>query len=160
MKYTLNVNGQSRTVDVAPDTPLLWVLRDELELKGAKFGCGMGVCGACTVHINGNASRSCVTPVSAVGDAQITTIEAVGESDAGKKLQEAWLALDVMQCGYCQAGQIMTATALLNRTPKPTDKDIDDAMSGNLCRCATYARIRAAIKQAAGLPTEDTREMA
>jgi len=160
MSYTINVNGEPRTVDVDADTPLLWVLRDELELKGAKFGCGMGVCGACTVHINGNASRSCVTPVSAVGEAKITTIEAVGESDAGKRLQEAWLALDVMQCGYCQAGQIMTATALLSRKPKPTDKDIDDAMSGNLCRCATYARIRAAIKQAAGLPTEDTREMA
>jgi isoquinoline 1-oxidoreductase alpha subunit len=160
MSYTINVNGEPRTVDVDADTPLLWVLRDELELKGAKFGCGMGVCGACTVHINGNASRSCVTPVSAVGEAKITTIEAVGESDAGKRLQEAWLALDVMQCGYCQAGQIMTATALLSRKPKPTDKDIDDAMSGNLCRCATYARIRSAIKQAAGLPTEDTREMA
>lgn len=160
MSYTINVNGTSRTVDVDADTPLLWALRDELELKGAKFGCGMGVCGACTVHINGTASRSCVTPVSAVGDAKITTIEAVGDTEAGKKLQEAWLALDVMQCGYCQAGQIMTATALLNRTPKPTDKDIDDAMSGNLCRCATYARIRAAIKQAAGLPTDDTREMA
>jgi len=160
MSYTINVNGESRTVDVDADTPLLWVLRDELELKGAKFGCGMGVCGACTVHIGGNAIRSCVTPVSAIGAAKVTTIEAVGASDAGKRLQEAWLALDVMQCGYCQAGQIMTATALLNRKPKPTDKDIDDAMSGNLCRCATYARIRAAIKQAAGLPTEDKREMA
>ena len=160
MSYTINVNGEPRTVDVDADTPLLWVLRDELELKGAKFGCGMGVCGACTVHINGSASRSCVTPVSAVGDAKITTIEAVGQTDAGKKLQEAWLALDVMQCGYCQAGQIMTATALLNSKPKPTDKDIDDAMSGNICRCATYTRIRAAIKQAAGLPTEDKREMA
>ena len=160
MPTNLTINGKPRAVSAAPDTPLLWVLRDELELKGAKFGCGMGVCGACTVHINGNATRSCVTPVSAVGDSKITTIEAVGESDAGKKLQEAWLALDVMQCGYCQAGQIMTATALLNRKPNPTDKDIDDAMSGNLCRCATYARIRAAIKQAAGLPTEDKREMA
>ena len=160
MSYTINVNGEPRTVDIDADTPLLWVLRDELELKGAKFGCGMGVCGACTVHINGNAIRSCVTPVSAVGNAQITTIEAIGESDAGRKLQEAWLALDVMQCGYCQAGQIMAATALLNHKPKPTDRDIDDAMSGNLCRCATYARIRAAIKQAAGLPTEDKREMA
>jgi isoquinoline 1-oxidoreductase alpha subunit len=160
MSYTINVNGKPLTVDIDADTPLLWVLRDELELKGAKFGCGMGVCGACTVHINGTASRSCVTPISAVGDAKITTIEAIGETEAGKKLQEAWLALDVMQCGYCQAGQIMTATALLNRKPNPTDKDIDDAMSGNLCRCATYTRIRAAIKQAAGLPTEDKREMA
>ena len=160
MSYTIKVNGKSRTVDVAEDTPLLWVLRDELELKGSKFGCGMGLCGACTVHINGNATRSCVTPISAVGEANVTTVEAIGESETGKKVQEAWLALDVMQCGYCQAGQIMSATALLNSKPKPTDKDIDGAMSGNLCRCATYARIRAAIKQAAGLPTEDTREMA
>jgi len=160
MSYTIKVNGTSKTVDVTADTPLLWVLRDELELKGSKFGCGMGLCGACTVHINGNATRSCVTPISAVGTANITTIEGVGESAVGKKVQDAWLALDVMQCGYCQAGQIMSATALLTRTAKPTDKDIDDAMSGNLCRCATYARIRAAIKQAAGLPTEDKREMA
>jgi len=159
MSYTIKVNGKSRTVDVAEDTPLLWVLRDELELKGSKFGCGMGLCGACTVHINGNATRSCVTPISAVGEANVTTVEAIGESETGKKVQEAWLALDVMQCGYCQAGQIMSATALLTRMPKPTDKDIDDAMSGNICRCATYTRIRAAIKQAAGLPTEDKREV-
>ncbi len=160
MSYTINVNGKTQTVEVEGDTPLLWVLRDELELKGSKFGCGMGLCGACTVYINGNPSRSCVTPVSAVGDAKITTVEAIAESEVGRKVQDAWLALDVMQCGYCQAGQIMAATALLTRTPKPTDKDIDDAMSGNLCRCATYTRIRAAIKQAAGLPTTDTREMA
>ena len=160
MSYTIKVNGKSRTVDVAEDTPLLWVLRDELELKGSKFGCGMGLCGACTVHINGTASRSCVTPISSVGNANVTTIEAISENAVGKKVQDAWLALDVMQCGYCQAGQIMSATALLTRTPKPTDKDIDDAMSGNICRCATYTRIRAAIKQAAGLPTEDKREMA
>ena len=160
MSYTINVNGKPRTVDVEADTPLLWVLRDELELKGSKFGCGMGLCGACTVHINGNPTRSCVTPVSAVGEAKVTTIEGIGENATGKKVQEAWLALDVMQCGYCQAGQIMSATALLTRTAKPTDKDIDDAMSGNICRCATYTRIRAAIKQAAGLPTEDKREMA
>jgi isoquinoline 1-oxidoreductase alpha subunit len=159
MSYTINVNGKPRTVDVADDTPLLWVLRDELELKGSKFGCGMGLCGACTVHINGSAARSCVTPISAVGDAKITTIEGIGESAVGKKVQDAWLALDVMQCGYCQAGQIMSATALLEKNPKPTDKDIDDAMSGNLCRCATYVRIRKAIKQAAGLPLEDTREV-
>jgi len=159
MSYTIKVNGTPRTVDVSADTPLLWVLRDELELKGSKFGCGMGLCGACTVHINGNATRSCVTPVSAVGAASITTIEGIDKSDVGKKVQDAWLALDVMQCGYCQAGQIMSATALLTRTPKPTDKDIDDAMSGNVCRCATYTRIRAAIKQAAGLPTEDKREV-
>jgi isoquinoline 1-oxidoreductase alpha subunit len=159
MSYTINVNGKSREVDVAEDTPLLWVLRDELDLKGAKFGCGMGLCGACTVHLDGNPARSCVTPVSAVGKANITTVEAIGDSAVGKKVQDAWLALDVMQCGYCQAGQIMSATALLTRTPKPTDKDIDDAMSGNICRCATYTRIRAAIKQAAGLPTEDKREV-
>jgi len=160
MSHTINVNGKPQTVEVEADTPLLWVLRDELELKGAKFGCGMGLCGACTVHIDGKPVRSCVTPVSAVGNSKITTVEAIGETGIGKKVQEAWLALDVMQCGYCQSGQIMAATALLERTAKPTDKDIDDAMSGNLCRCATYARIRAAIKQAAGLPTEDTRETA
>lgn len=160
MSYTINVNGKPRTVEVEADTPLLWVLRDELELKGSKFGCGMGLCGACTVHIDGNPTRSCVTPISAVGEAKVTTIEGIGDTDTGKKVQEAWLALDVMQCGYCQAGQIMSATALLNRTAKPTEKDIDDAMSGNICRCATYTRIRAAIKQAAGISTEDTREMA
>jgi isoquinoline 1-oxidoreductase subunit alpha len=159
MSYTIKVNGKSREVDVAEDTPLLWVLRDELDLKGSKFGCGMGLCGACTVHMDGAPIRSCVTPVSAVGKANVTTVEAIGDSAVGKKVQDAWLALDVMQCGYCQAGQIMSATALLTKTPKPTDKDIDDAMSGNICRCATYSRIRAAIKQAAGLPTEDKREV-
>jgi isoquinoline 1-oxidoreductase alpha subunit len=159
MSYTINVNGQSRTVDVEADTPLLWVLRDELDLKGSKFGCGLGVCGACTVHINGTATRSCVTPVAAVGQQAVTTIEGVGSTAVGKKVQDAWLSKDVMQCGYCQAGQIMSASALLAKIPKPTDKDIDDAMSGNICRCATYTRIRAAIKEAAGLPTADTREV-
>ena len=160
MSYTIKVNGQPRTVDVEADTPLLWVLRDELDLKGSKFGCGMGLCGACTVHINGNPTRSCVTPISAVGPQQsITTIEGVGNTGVGKKVQDAWLKLDVMQCGYCQAGQIMSASALLEKNAKPTDKDIDDAMSGNICRCATYTRIRAAIKEAAGLPTADTREV-
>jgi isoquinoline 1-oxidoreductase alpha subunit len=159
MAFTIKVNGKEQTVDVAGDTPLLWVLRDTLDLKGSKFGCGMGLCGACTVHINGTATRSCITPISSVGSADIKTIEALSENDVGKKVQQAWLDLDVMQCGYCQAGQIMSATALLTMNPKPTDKDIDDAMSGNLCRCATYTRIRAAIKQAAGLPTADSREV-
>src|SRR5579863_5283449 len=159
MPYTIKVNGTQRTVDVEEDTPLLWVLRDELNLKGTKFGCGMSFCGACTVHIDGLPTRSCVTPISRVGDAAITTIEAIDANEIGRRVKEAWLALDVMQCGYCQAGQVMTATALLTRNPRPTDDDIDQAMSGNLCRCATYTRIRAAIKQAAGLPTADTREV-
>ncbi len=158
MSYTINVNGKPQTVDVDGNTPLLWVLRDVLDMKGSKFGCGMGLCGACTVHINGMATRSCITPVSSVGSAAITTIEGVGDSDVGRKVQEAWMQVDVPQCGYCQAGQIMAATALLTSNPKPTDQDIDDAMSGNICRCCTYTRIRAAIKQAAGLPTADTRE--
>jgi len=159
MSYTINVNGKPQTVDVEGDTPLLWVLRDVLDLKGPKFGCGMGLCGACTVHINGMATRSCITPISAVGTAAVTTIEGIGVTPEGAKLQEAWIALDVPQCGYCQAGQIMTASALLASNPKPTDQDIDDAMSGNICRCYTYTRIRAAIKQAAGLPTADSREV-
>jgi isoquinoline 1-oxidoreductase alpha subunit len=158
MSYTLNVNGTPQTVDVDGDTPLLWVLRDTLDLKGSKFGCGMGLCGACTVHINGKAARSCITPVATVGSAQVTTIEGVGATSVGKQVQDAWLRVDVMQCGYCQAGQIMAASALLAKTPRPTDQDIDDAMSGNICRCCTYTRIRAAIKQAAGIPTTDTRE--
>jgi isoquinoline 1-oxidoreductase alpha subunit len=159
MPYTIKVNGTQRTVDVEGDTPLLWVLRDELNLKGTKFGCGMSFCGACTVHIDGLPTRSCVTPISRVGNAPITTIEAIDADEIGRRVKEAWLALDVMQCGYCQAGQVMTATALLTRNPRPTDDDIDRAMNGNLCRCATYIRIRAAIKQAAGLPTADTREV-
>ena len=159
MPYTINVNGTQRTVDVEGDTPLLWVLRDELSLKGTKFGCGMSFCGACTVHLDGMPTRACVTPIARVGTRQVTTVEAVESSEVGRRVKQAWMALDVMQCGYCQSGQVMAATALLTRNPKPTDQDIDEAMSGNLCRCATYIRIRAAIKQAAGLPTADTREV-
>ncbi len=152
MKVDLNVNGRRHTVDVDPRTPLLWVLRDELGLKGTKFGCGMSLCGACTVHVDGAPVRACATPVSAVGESAVTTIEGVGATPVGSKVQAAWLALDVVQCGYCQAGQIMSATALLARNAKPSDADIDAAMSGNICRCGTYVRIRAAIKQAAELP--------
>jgi isoquinoline 1-oxidoreductase alpha subunit len=149
----LTINGQSRQVDVPAEMPLLWALRDELGLVGTKFGCGAGLCGACTVHLNGEAIRSCQTAVGDVGTGKITTIEAVGATPVGAKVQKAWLDLDVMQCGYCQAGQIMTATALLTAKPKPSDAEIDDAMTGNLCRCATYTRIRAAIKQAASTTT-------
>jgi isoquinoline 1-oxidoreductase alpha subunit len=149
MAYTLKINGMSRTVDVDPGTPLLWVLRDQFDLKGAKYGCGVGLCGACTVHLDGQAVRSCSTPISAVGTKAVTTIEAIGETAIGRHVQQAWLDVDVAQCGYCQAGQIMSATAMLSNTPQPTDKDIDTQMSGNLCRCATYNRIRTAIKQAA-----------
>lgn len=149
MELTLNVNGQQRTVDVDPQTPLVWVLRDELGLKGTKFGCGMGLCGACTVHADGAPIRACSTPVSAVAAASITTIEGVGNTPIGSNVQAAWLAVDVVQCGYCQAGQIMSATALLSRNAAPSDADIDAAMAGNLCRCGTYTRIRAAIKRAA-----------
>lgn len=158
MPYTINVNGTRQTVDVEADMPLLWVLREELNLKGTKFGCGMSLCGACTVHLDGVPTRSCVTPIARVGDAAITTIEAIDASEIGRRVKAAWLALDVMQCGYCQAGQVMAATALLTHNPRPSDEDIDHAMDGNICRCATYVRIRAAIKQAAGLPTTDTRE--
>jgi isoquinoline 1-oxidoreductase subunit alpha len=147
----LNVNGAARDVDVEPDMPLLWVLRDELNIKGPKLGCGAGLCGACTVHIDGVAKRSCVTPISAVAAARITTVEGVGDSAIGKRVQKAWIDHDVAQCGYCQAGQIMSATALLQTKPRPTDADIDQAMAGNICRCATYNRIRAAIKDAAGV---------
>ena len=152
MKYTLNVNGLSRTVDVAPATPMLWVLRDSLDLAGTKYGCGVGQCGACTIHLNGVPTRSCMTPVSTVGRMKVTTIEGLAV-DANKlhPLQQAWCELDVAQCGYCQAGQIMTAAALLKDNPKPGDDDIDGAMAGNLCRCATYMRIRAGIKRAAEL---------
>ncbi len=159
MAFTLNINGKTQTVDVSGDMPLLWVLRDKLDLKGAKFGCGVGSCGACTVHIDGKVARSCSTPVSAAAGRQVTTIEAIGDTRLGEAVQKAWLDIDVPQCGYCQAGQIMAATALLTSTPKPSDKQIDDAMTGNACRCATYSRIREAIKAAAGMPTTDTREV-
>ena len=148
MPIALNVNGQPYTVDVDPDTPLLWVIRDELKLTGTKYGCGIAQCGACTVHIDGAATRSCITPVSSVGAAQVTTIEGLGGTHP---LQAAWVKHDVPQCGYCQSGQIMSAAALLKTTPKPDDAAIDGAMSGNICRCGTYQRIRAAIKDAAGL---------
>ena len=151
MPVTFTVNGKSTTVDVPTDMPLLWVLRDVLDLKGTKFGCGIAQCGACTVHLNGTATRSCITPVSAVAGRQVTTIEGLS-SDGSHPLQRAWQELDVPQCGYCQAGQIMSAAALLARTPKPTDAEIDTAMNGNLCRCATYHRIRAGIHAAAAMP--------
>ncbi len=154
----LKINGKTLERDLPEDMPLLWALRDEFGLTGTKFGCGVAQCGACTVHLDGNPVRACITPVGDVGDAAITTIEAISGTPQGKALQAAWLTLDVMQCGYCQAGQIMSATALLRDTPKPSDADIDAAMDGNLCRCATYTRIRAAIKTAAGLPATDTRE--
>jgi len=146
--YTLHVNGTSHEVSVSSDTPLLWVLRDHLNLVGTKYGCGIAQCGACTVHIDGNAMRSCSLPIKSVGDKKITTIEGLSD-DASHALQEAWRKHDVPQCGYCQAGQIMSAAALLKDTPSPTDSDIDAAMQGNLCRCGTYTRIRAAIKTAA-----------
>ena len=149
MSTTIKVNGVDRTVDVDGDTPLLWVLRDVLGMTGTKFGCGMALCGACTVHIDGVATRSCVTPVDSVGKSKITTIEAIGATPAGARIQKAWLDHEVVQCGYCQSGQIMSASALLASKPRPTDADIDDAMSGNICRCGTYLRIREAIKQAA-----------
>ena len=148
---TLNINGQPRNLDVPDDMPLLWTLRDVLSMTGTKFGCGMGLCGACTIHIEGQPTRSCITPVSAAAGKRITTIEAIGSTPAGKKIQTAWLALDVPQCGYCQSGQIMSASTLLNANAKPSDSDIDNAMAGNICRCGTYPRIRAAIKRAAGI---------
>ena len=147
---TLNVNGKTVQADAEEDTPLLWVLRDSLNLTGTKFGCGMQLCGACTVHLDGKPVRSCGTPVSAAVGKQVTTIEAIGATEVGKKVQAAWRALDVPQCGYCQSGQIMSATALLASNPKPSEADINAAMDGNLCRCGTYPRIRAAIQKAAG----------
>ena len=147
---SLNVNGKLLQADAADDTPLLWVLRDHLNLTGTKFGCGMALCGACTVHVDGQPVRSCVTPASAVSNKKIVTVEKIGESRTGKAVQAAWIAESVPQCGYCQSGQVMAAAALLAANPKPNDAAIDAAMSGNICRCATYPRIRAAIKRAAG----------
>jgi isoquinoline 1-oxidoreductase alpha subunit len=146
---TLKINGKSHTVNAPPDMPLLWVLRDLLGMNGTKFGCGVALCGACTVTLDGNPRRSCVMPVSAAVGHDITTIEGIGETAAGKKIQKAWLDLEVVQCGYCQSGQIMSAAALLAKIPAPTDTDIDEGMSGNICRCGTYVRIREAIKYAA-----------
>jgi len=149
MSFTLDINGSQHVVDVDGDTPLLWALRDVVGLAGTKFGCGMALCGACTVHLDGAPTRACVTTVDSVGTSAVTTIEAIGATPVGRRVQAAWRDLEVAQCGYCQSGQIMAAAALLTDTPNPTDSDIDDAMSGNICRCGTYARIRAAIKQAA-----------
>lgn len=146
--YKLTVNGQSREVAADPGTPLLWVLREDLKMTGTKYGCGISACGACTVHVGGIATRSCVLPVSLVGDRPIVTIEAIGQDPVGRVVQEAWVSEDVVQCGYCQSGQIMAAVALLKGRPRPTDADIEDSMGGNLCRCATYVRIREAIKTA------------
>lgn len=149
MAYNITINGTLRSVDVDGDTPLLWVLRDVLGMTGTKFGCGMALCGACTVHLDGSAIRSCITTIDSVGDSKITTIEAVGSTAAGAKIQKAWLQHEVAQCGYCQSGQIMSASALLAGNAHPTDADVEDAMSGNICRCGTYVRIREAIKLAA-----------
>ena len=151
MAFTIKVNGSNHGVDVDGDTPLLWVLRDVLGMTGTKFGCGMALCGACTVHIDGTAVRSCITTIDSIDDSKVTTIEAIGATPAGAKIQQAWLEHEVPQCGYCQSGQIMSAAALLARNPNPTDADIDLSMSGNICRCGTYPRIRAAIKEAAGM---------
>lgn len=150
MAYTLTINGAAHKVEAEPSTPLLWVLRDLLDMVGTKYGCGVAQCGACTVHVDGKPVRACITPVSRIGRKAVTTIEGVGADPVGARVQEAWKAIDVAQCGYCQAGQIMSATALLTANPKPTDADIDAAMDGNLCRCATYLRIRQAIKAASG----------
>jgi isoquinoline 1-oxidoreductase alpha subunit len=157
--YTINVNGKTHTVDVAGDMPLLWVLRDKINLKGTKFGCGVAACGACTVHLDGKVARACMTPIQSVGSQRVTTIEGIGDTKTGQAVQKAWVDVDVVQCGYCQAGQVMAATALINSNPKPTDKDIDTAMQGNACRCGTYVRIREAIKTAAGVAKTDTREV-
>ena len=150
---TLKINGRAHTADVDPDTPLLWVLRDVLGMTGTKFGCGVALCGACTVHLDGIPRRACVMPASAAVGHSITTIEAIGDTAVGKRVQQAWLDLEVIQCGYCQSGQIMAAAALLAKIPTPTDQDIDQALSGNICRCGTYQRIRQAIRRAATLPS-------
>ena len=156
MAQTLTINGKPRSVDVDDDTPLLWVLRDVLGMTGTKFGCGLGLCGACTIHLDGKPVRSCMTPTAAAAGKRIATIEAIGATAAGKKIQQAWVALEVPQCGYCQSGQIMSATALLAGNPNPTDSDIDAAMSGNICRCGTYVRIREGIKRAAHGPARSS----
>src|SRR5205807_7555882 len=147
--FQLNINGQPKQVNVDPSTPLLWVLREELKMTGTKYGCGISACGACTVHLNGVATRSCIVPVSLIGNQKITTIEGIGSDPVGRAVQSAWVEKDVVQCGYCQSGQIMSAVALLKATTKPTDTNIEESMGGNLCRCATYVRIREAIKRAA-----------
>jgi isoquinoline 1-oxidoreductase alpha subunit len=149
MTYAIKVNARDHAVDVDGDTPMLWVLRDVLGMTGTKFGCGMALCGACTIHVDGVATRACATPIDSIGAAAVTTIEAAGATQAGATIQRSWLDLEVVQCGYCQSGQIMSAMALLASNPHPTDADIDEAMSGNICRCGTYVRIRAAIKHAA-----------
>ena len=149
MAFTININGTPHSIDVDGDTPLLWVLRDVLGMTGTKFGCGAALCGACTVHIDGVATRSCITSIDSIDKSAVTTIEAIGATASGAKIQKAWLNHEVVQCGYCQSGQIMSASALLASNPHPTDADIDDAMSGNICRCGTYVRIREAIKLAA-----------
>jgi isoquinoline 1-oxidoreductase subunit alpha len=157
MPYRLNINGTMRQVDVPPEMPLLWVLRDELRLVGTKYGCGKGLCGACTVHVDGAAQRSCQLPVGSVGQAKILTIEHIGATALGGRLQQAWLQIDVMQCGYCQAGQIMSACALLGQTAQPSTDQINSAMAGNICRCGCYHRIRSAIRIAAGMEEESGR---
>jgi isoquinoline 1-oxidoreductase alpha subunit len=154
LTFNININGSPRSIDVDGDTPLLWVLRDVLGMTGTKFGCGIAQCGACTVHIDGTATRSCITTIDSIGKSAVTTIEAIGRTAAGHKIQQAWLDREVVQCGYCQSGQIMSASALLAANPHPTDSDIDDAMAGNICRCGTYPRIREAIKQAAAIPAK------
>jgi isoquinoline 1-oxidoreductase subunit alpha len=156
MATTFTLNGKSQTVDVSPDMPLLWVLRDTLNMTGTKFGCGMALCGACTVHINGEMTRSCITPISSVAGKKVTTIEGLSANGL-HPVQQAWIAEDVPQCGYCQSGQIMSAVALLSKKPHPTDAEIDDFMSGNICRCGTYQRIRKAIHRAAGAPAAQSK---